>query len=192
LPEAESAIDQSVAIFRQRLGNDTSEVAWALNSLNIVLAEEGKLVEAERVIREAIAIRTKLPPGREPLAVGWHYERLAATIMKSGVTNRLPEAEEVLRKAIAVESQIAGEKYPALAWPHWRMARLLERQARLSEAEMHHRAAAEVARGTQGLSKDQRAYFILELGRFVGRVGKRQESAALISESQSISPTPGL
>ncbi len=192
LPEAESAIDQSVAIFRQRLGNDTSEVAWALNSLNIVLAGEGKLVEAERVIREAIAIRTKLPPGREQLPVGWHYERLATTIMKSGVTNRLPEAEEVLRKAIEVESQIAGEKYPALAWPHLRMARLLERQARLSEAEMHHRAAAEVARGTQGLSKDQRAYFILELGRFVGRVGKRQESAALISESQSISPTPGL
>jgi serine/threonine protein kinase/tetratricopeptide (TPR) repeat protein len=192
LSEAESAIVKSVEIFRQRLGNDTSEVAWALNSLNIVLGEEGKLVEAERVIREAIAIRTKLPPGREPLAVGWHYERLAATIMSSGATNRLPEAEELLLKAIEVESQVAGKKYPALAWPHLRMARLLERQARLAEAEVHYRAAAEVARGTQGLSKDQRALFVLQLGRFLGRAGKQQESSALISESQSMSSTPRL
>jgi serine/threonine protein kinase len=192
LPEAESAIVQSVSIFRQRLGTDTSEVAWALNSLNIVLEQEGKLAEAESVIREAIAIRTKLPAGREQLPAGWHYERLAATMMSHGATNRLPEAEEALRKAIEVETQLAGKKYPALAWPHLRMARLLEQQARLSESEAHHRAAAEVARGTQGLSKDQRAFFVLELGRFLGRAGKQQESSALISESQSISSTPRL
>jgi len=192
LPEAESAIGQSVTIFRQRLGNDTSEVAWALNSLNIVLANEGKLVEAERTIREAIAIRTKLPPGPEQLPLGWHYERLAATIMSSGSTSRLGEAEEVLGKALEIERRLGGEKYPALAWPHLRMARLLEQQTRRSEAEMHYRAAAEVVKSSQGISKDQRSFFIRELSRFLGRVGKKQESAALESEALNISSTPRL
>jgi tetratricopeptide (TPR) repeat protein len=192
LPEAESAIVQSVAIFRQQLGNDTSEVAWALNTLNIVLENEGKLAEAERVIREAIAIREKLSPDREELPLAAHYERLARTLITSGLTNRLPEAEEALRKSIEIESRLAGEKYPGLLFPHWSMAQLLEQQGRLSEAEEHYRAAAEVARSARGMSQDQRAFFIVELGRFLGRVGKQQESSAVISESQAISSTPHL
>jgi len=115
LPEAEAVLVQSATIFRQRLGNDTSEVAWTLNSLNIVLELEGKLAEAEDVIREAIVIRTKLPEGREQVPLGWHYERLAATLMSHGATSRLPEAEEALRKAIEVECRLAGDRYPALA-----------------------------------------------------------------------------
>jgi tetratricopeptide (TPR) repeat protein len=197
LPEAESAINQSLAIYRQRLGHDTSEVVWALNSLNIVLVREGienkgKLPDAERAIREAIAISTKLSPNQEQLPVAIFYERLASTIMASGATNRLPEAEDVLRKSIAIENRLAGEKHPNLAFSHFTIARLLEQEARLSEAEAHYRAAAEVARSAQGMSKEQRAYFIVELGRFLGRVGKQQEVSALIIESQALSPTPRL
>ena len=197
LPEAESAINQSLAIYRQRLGHDTSEVVWALNSLNIVLVREGienkgKLPDAERAIREAIAISTKLSPNQEQLPVAIFYERLASTIMASGATNRLPEAEDVLRKSIAIENRLAGEKHPNLAFSHFTIARLLEQEARLSEAEAHYRAAAEVARSAQGMSKEQRAYFILELGRFLGHVGKQQEVSALIIESQALSSTPRL
>jgi eukaryotic-like serine/threonine-protein kinase len=167
-PEAESAIVQAVAIFRQRLGNDTSEVAWALNTLNIMLQNEGKLAEAESVIREAIGIRMKLSPDREQLPLAYHYERLGRTIMASGSTNRLPEAEGVLRKALAIENRLAGERYPGLAFPNFTIAQALE------------------------MSKDQRGFFIQELGRFLGRVGKNQESSASISESQALSSTPRL
>jgi eukaryotic-like serine/threonine-protein kinase len=190
LPEAESAIVQAIAIGRKRLGNDNPQVAGALNSLNIVLENEGKSAEAERVIREAIAIRTKLSPDREELPLAVHYERLGRTIITSGSTNRLPEAEAALRKALAIENRLAGEKYPGLVHPHFTIAQLLEQQGKLSEAEVHYRAAAEVARSAQGMSKDRKAFYILELARFLGRVGKQQESSALISESQAISSTP--
>jgi len=192
LPEAESAIVQAVAILRQKLGNESVEVAKALNALNVVLENEGKLAEAERVIREAIAIDIKLSPDRESLPLAAHYERLARTLLTSGSTNRLPEAEEVLRKAIAIETRLAGEKYPDLVFTHFSMAQLLEQQGRLSGAEEHYRAAAEVARSTQGMSKDQKAYIIQELGHFLGRIGKQQESSALIRESQALSSTPRL
>jgi len=197
LPEAESAINQALAIYRQKLGNNNSQVAWALNRLNIVLENEGmknkeKLPEAERVIREAIAIRRNLSPNEETLYLAADYERLARTIITSGSTNRLPEAEELLRQSIAIENRLAGENYPDLVSPHSSIAQLLEQQGRLSEAEMHYRAAAEVARSAHGISKDTRAFFILELGRFLGRIGKQQEASALILESQALSSTPRL
>ena len=197
LPEAESAINQALAIYRQKLGNNTSQVAEALNRLNIVLETEGrknkeKLPEAERVIREAIAICRNLSPNQETLPLSGDYERLATIIIASGSTNRLREAEELLRQSLAIGNRLAGEKYPDLAFPHFKIAQLLERQARLSEAEVHYRAAAEIARSAQGMSKEQRAVFILELGRFLGRIGKQQEASALIIESQALSSTPGL
>jgi tetratricopeptide (TPR) repeat protein len=197
LPEAESAINQALAIYRQKLGNNTSQVAEALNRLNIVLENEGmknkeKLPEAERVIREAIAICRNLSPNQETLPLSGDYERLARTIITSGSTNRLPEAEDLLRKSLAIGNRLAGEKYPDLVFPHFSIARLLEQQGRLAEAEVHYRAAADIARSAQGMSKDPRAFFILELGRFLGRIGKQQEASALIIESRALSSTPGL
>ncbi len=192
LPEAESALVQSVAIFRHELGNDSIKVANALIALNIVLENEGQHAEAERVIREAITIGAKLSPDRDQMDLASSYERLGRTILTSGSTNRLPEAEEALRKALAMETRLAGEKLPRLVFPHWTIAQVLEQQARLSEAEVHYRAAAELARSSPGMSKDQRAFFILELGRFLGRVGKQQESSATISESQALSSAPHL
>ena len=195
LPEAESAIKQALAIYRQKLGSNTTQFASALHRLNIVLENEGmtnkeKLPEAERVISEAIAIRRHLSPDQDQLPLAGDYERLARTIITSGVTNRLPEAEELLRKSLAIEIGLAGEKYPDLVFPHFGIARLLEQEGRLSEAELHFRAAAEIARSAGGMSKDLRAYFILELGRYLGRIGKQQEVPALIAESQALSSTP--
>ena len=40
--------------------------------------------------------------------------------------------------------------------------------------------------------KGAKSIFILELGRFLGRIGKQQEASALIIESQALSSTPGL
>ena len=192
LPEAEANIVQSIAIFRHQLGNESSDVARALHALNIVLENEGKSAEAERVIREAIAIRMKLSPDQDQLPLAAHYERLGRTIITSGSTNRLPEAEAALQKALTIETRLAGEKYPASAIAHLSLAELLEKQARLSEAEVHYRAAAETARNAKEMSKDQRAFFILKLSHFLGRAGKKEESSALENEARAMSATPKL
>ena len=83
----------------------------------------------------------------------------------SGVTHRM--SARPAAKALAMGNRLAGEKYAGSVLPDIWIAPLLKQKSRLSGAEAHYRSAAVAARSAQGISKDSRAFLILERGRFL-------------------------
>ena len=60
LPESERLHREALAIRRQLLGNEHTNVLESLNDLALVLSNQGKLQEAEAMHRETLALRKKL------------------------------------------------------------------------------------------------------------------------------------
>jgi serine/threonine protein kinase/tetratricopeptide (TPR) repeat protein len=136
--ETETAVRAAVAIYRKRLHGDNDQVARALVLLSTVLVFEGKLAEAEDVIREAIGIHERLNPAGDPRTAE-AYEMLGDTIFYTGSSNRLPEAESALRKALAMNKRFVGKGKFSQVYTHDVLARVLEKQGKLGEAEVQYR-----------------------------------------------------
>ena len=190
LQEAETVVRQAVSILRKQTGNDSNEVAWALNTLSIILENENKVSEAEAVIREAIDIRKRISPDQKQWPLAVHYERLGRALLAYGDTNQWPQAEDALRKSLAIETAVLGPAHPALVHPDFSLAQLLEEEGRFSEASIHYRKSADLARITPAMSNEERAFYILQFGKYLARRGENQESIEICREAQALSPMP--
>jgi len=175
-----------LAIRRKQLGNDNGEVAWALDTLNIVLENEGKLSEAEEVIREALTISRRID-GDESPRIARIYERLGRTIF-TGSTNRLEEAETYFRKALEIEQKMEGKGKPGQMYPHFSLAETLERQGKLAEAEGHYREALEIARKAMGVESPDLPRFLSGLAGILRKQGKEAEVKALVEGQPAATP----
>jgi serine/threonine protein kinase/tetratricopeptide (TPR) repeat protein len=185
LSEAETATRAGLAIFRKRLGNDSSEIAWTLNTLNLVLENEGKLPEAEAAIREGIAIRERINPAGHPGNIAL-YERLGRTILTTGSTNRLQEAEACLRKALELDERIVGKGKLSQVHAHLSLGEVLERQGKLDEAEIHYRQAAAIARKEGGADALDLPWPLSALANLLRQRGKLTEARAAAEEAVAI------
>jgi tetratricopeptide (TPR) repeat protein len=72
---------------------------------------EGKLVEAENLDREALAMIKRLAGGEDP-EVGQALNNLANVLAAQG---RLAEAETLFRQALALQKKLLGSEHPDLA-----------------------------------------------------------------------------
>ena len=187
LAEAETACRECLAIRRKRLGNDSREVASALDRLNVVLENEGKLAEAEGAIREALAIVQRANNGKDdPVSCGL-YERLSRTLITTGSTNKLPEAETYCRRALEIEQNLYGKGKPWEVFPQFTLAEALELQGELSDAEGHYRAAVAIARTTPVALNLGLPRYLAGLAGVLRKQGKLAEARPLAEEAVAIS-----
>src|SRR5262249_23918273 len=130
--EAESLLQESLAIERKLLHGESKEAADALRGLGVVLWREHRYAEAEAVEREALAIRRKLY-GSESKDVADAMFRLAQILESEG---RVDEAENMLREAAAI-SRKRARKSPdlQLAQTLEALAGLLQHKGDLPAAE---------------------------------------------------------
>ncbi len=139
--ESVNASRASLAIKERHLGSHSVALVQPLSSLGwFLLGEEGRLAEAEQLLRRALDIsRSGLPPGHPFI-----YEQmrgLSAVLIASG---RYTESETTIREIIQARRTYYGEKYETLPSDLIMLADNLAKQKRLPEAEEAMREAIEV------------------------------------------------
>jgi len=146
LAEAESAARASLAICRQRLGNDNDDTAWSLLALSLALQSQHRYPEFEAAIREAHAIRVRLYGDEHPFtAIDLKF--LGQALLHQG---KLEEAEKCVRESLAVSEKMEGPGTLSQAETHSILGEILNKQHKLDEAETHCRAAVTIAKREMG------------------------------------------
>ncbi|QWF72169.1 tetratricopeptide repeat protein [Methylomonas paludis] len=113
------------------LAHIDDEKAIALNNLAQLLQVTNHLSEAERLIKQAIAIDEKNYGAEHPdVAIG--LNNLAELLQ---ATNRLSEAEPLMKRALAIDEKNYGPEHPDVATDLNNLAQLLLAAKRLGEAE---------------------------------------------------------
>lgn len=105
--------------------------AGALNNLAALLQATNRLVEAEPLIRRALAIDEKsFGPDHPNVAI--RLINLASLLQD---TNRATEAEPLMRRALAIDEMSFGPGHPEVANDLFNLAHLLKATSRLDNAE---------------------------------------------------------
>ena len=112
--EAESAERAGLAIRRKVFGNESDETAWAIHSLSLILAVQGKDTDAEDAIREAKAIRERIHGEEHPYSAA-DRNWLGNILFGQG---KLDEAEQCFRRSLEIMEKLDGKGKLAQAHVH--------------------------------------------------------------------------
>lgn len=119
----------AVELAQKNLEKDHLLTASALNSLAAVFAHQKKLAKAEKLYREALAIRKKVL--NEHSGVSSSMTNLAAVLDGQ---RKFAEAEQLQRGALALDQKLTGGEDSSVANDMNNLAVTLKRQGKHSEA----------------------------------------------------------
>ena len=182
LDEAETLTRQSLAMQTKLRGRESAEAAAALYTLSAVLRFQwsagvadapARLVEAETVTREMLAIRRKIF-GNEHPDVAKALDSLSAVLRDK---NQPAEAEAVVRESLALRRKLFPGDHPDLTRSMQFLGEILAEQGKLAEAETLLREGLEMGRRMHG--GDGLAMANDGLARVLERQGKLAEAETL-------------
>ncbi len=140
--EVELLFLEGAGIYRTILPDGHPEIAFGLNCLAILYANQGRYAEAEPLHVEALAIRRKALPEEHPdIASSLNY--LAVLYANQG---RYVEAEPLYQEALTIRRKTLSEEHPATAVCLTNLAMLYANQGRYAEAEPLHVEALAIRR----------------------------------------------
>jgi serine/threonine protein kinase/tetratricopeptide (TPR) repeat protein len=129
--EAEPLYRHVVAIRRRSPATPELHLVNALNSLSAVVAfDPGKLGEAETLIRESLAIQTRVHGESHPVLADLLLT-LSIVLERKG---DLAAAESAVRSCLALRRKVLGENHGQLPSPMHQLAVILIKQDRLDDA----------------------------------------------------------
>jgi len=117
-----------------------SDLSFSLNILAGVLHTQGKLIEAEAVMRESITNRIKRLGNKDP-DLRHSFNLLTAVLIGQ---SKLDEAEVAVREGLAVARQL-GNEHPDVAYALRQTADILVQRGKCAEAKTLYHEAAEHA-----------------------------------------------
>jgi tetratricopeptide (TPR) repeat protein len=163
---------KALAIRLQALGEAHPDTALSYNNLAVVLADKGKLAEAEAMNRKALAIRLQALGEAHP-DTALSYNNLAVVLRGQG---RLAEAEAMNRRALGIVLKGVGEAHPDTARSYYNLANVLRDQGKLAEAEVLHRRALAIRLKAQGEAHPDTTGCYANLAHVLDRLGKADEA----------------
>jgi len=197
--EAELLARDSVAMFK-RLGSSKSAIGASSGTLCDILRRQQKLVEAEAVAREILAINPEsteklagvlLDQGRldeaEPLIresirigrAGGGFGRLLRAGRMFQENGRLEAAEAVFREALPIRRQQLGDRNLEVALHTRRFGEVLQAQGNFAEAEV---AFAQALAGLRANADRNVLACVAHLAAALEAQGKRAEARAVCRE----------
>jgi tetratricopeptide (TPR) repeat protein len=154
------------------LDAEHSQIASSLNNLAMVLSATGRVVEADRLYSESLAMDRKLRSGDHP--------NIASTMSNLGIARanrgRYAEAEELQREALAMWKRLVGTEHSAVARTMNNLAFVLRPQGKLDEAEALYRQSIEIERRIRGEESIRLAGVMDNLGLVLLDQGKIEEA----------------
>ncbi len=160
-------------------------IAASLTDLARALVNRGQVdqyVEAERYVREAIAMQKQLF-GREHPDVATSLYVLASCVQRQG---RLAEGEALHRDTLALRRSLFGNDHPDVASSLDNLALTLHYARRPAECEIHAREALAIQRRHFGPKHPDVAYSLSLVAAALNRQGKFAEAEAAFAETYSI------
>lgn len=183
--EAEAARrDKSM---REELNPKDTSLAWSLNDVGLLLAQEGRPAEAAALYRRALALMDDGMKRTHP-AVGTVWSHLAEANWAQG---QLDAAEECYREAAQSFETTLGPRHPRLAVALNGWASVLRAKKAWPEAErLYRRAIAVYERKDQPETMD-RAAPLHNLGLLLATQERYEEAGPLLEQAlQALEPYP--
>ena len=180
LPQADSSLAEAIAVRRQHLSARHLDVAASLHARGLVLTDQGRFEESERHLREALALYRTLDGQRSP-AVARTLVALAATLRQQA---RRDEAGPLLEEALAIQRAQPDDE--ARAGIHIELARTLQDDGVLVEAEQHYREAVALHRETLPPEHPTLAASLTGLSDILREQARLDEAEPLVREALAI------
>ncbi|QRK11435.1 tetratricopeptide repeat protein [Archangium violaceum] len=153
--------------------------AWILHELGYVLHQQGHYTEAEKFLRQSIALEEQSLATRE---AGYRtsLEILAMVLERQG---RYAEAEETLRKSLTLEEQMLGAQHPRYGASLHNLATLLGKEGRYAEAEELLRRSLAIGEQSLGTRHPDYSASLHELALVIEQQGRYTEAEELLRRS---------
>ena len=148
------------------------------NQLGMLLHAQGKLDEAEPLLREALEAQRATLGDRHPDTLG-SMNNLGVLLRAQG---KLDEAEQLVREALEARRAL-GDRHPDTLGSINNLAEVLKAQGKLDEAEPLLREALRSKRATLGDRHPNTLISINNLGRLLQAQGKLDEAEPLLREA---------
>jgi len=181
LDEAAQDAWEVVRLTKKAFGQDSPDVTSSLRLVGNILLAQGKLAEAEAILREEVASQLKI---NDPTQISYTYEALGFTLEREG---KAADAEVCFRNALEIWKKLLGADSQYAAIGLIELARVIQEQGRFAEAELLHRQAADIARKLQHVPHLEN--FNDQLTRYLADVpvkeGKLVESSSRTNEVSS-------
>jgi len=177
--QAETYIQNAVAILRTHFGNDHPRVAAMLNTLAAVPDARGDHAASEQLLREALAIQQKHLGEVHPSTI----ETLGNLAVTLGAKGDLAAAETATRKANELARRLHGPTHIQVVIGLNNLASILRRQSKAQEAEATYREARALAQGTIGPDHQLTAWLSANLASVLVDRRAFREAEALYTES---------
>lgn len=180
--QALPVFEESLALRRQRFGNDSLEVADSLKGLGDLLSQSGKLARAETVLREALRIE-KRALGEDHPEVATTQGFLTVVLWRLG---RLEEAEKLQRGALAVLESHLDPEDPTLAMALENLMMVLMEQGAWQDSVLLGRRVLAIRRRTLGEDHPFVATALQNLALALLRVGELATAEPLLRDALAI------
>lgn len=172
----------SCATFIEPLNIELPEAARLLNHAGYYLDDRAEYSQAERLYRQALAIREKiLKP--EHCDIATSLNNLALLYQNEG---RYVEAEPLYRRALVIVEKVLGPEHPTTAASLNNLALLLKTQGKHQEAERLYRRALEIKEKVLGPEDSATATSLNNLALLLNIQGKQQEAEPLYRRALEI------
>jgi tetratricopeptide (TPR) repeat protein len=171
-------------------GPDASLTIAKLNSLARLLHEQGRMMEADPFIRQALAIARHIDHLDHP-EIARELNNLAGLLQ---ATNRLGEAEPLIRRALAIDEKNFGPEHSEVAGDLNNLVVVLEATNRLGEAEPLIRRALAIDEESLGPDHPEVASDLNNLGVLLKNMNRLDEAEplyrrALMIDERSYGPS---
>ncbi|MCA8942756.1 MAG: tetratricopeptide repeat protein [Planctomycetes bacterium] len=177
--KAASHAEIALAKRRQVLDAEHPAIAGSLVTLAGIVGRQGRLGDAESMLREALTIcRTRGDDGQSGVAET--LRNLSEVLMREG---KLEEAEATSREALDLHCRLFGDDNTAAVSDRVALGAILEKRGKLEEAESTMRQALETSEGLFGHEHLMVASSLHGLAWVLQRRGKVAEAEPLAREA---------
>ena len=181
--ETEKLLREAIDIQRQILGEENLTVARSLDNLGMALLDQGRLDEAEPLLRDSLAMRRKVVPGGLHPDLDTGLNNLAYFLVESG---EYEETEAILREALDMKQRLFGDSHPSVAVGLNNLAVVLHDVGNYEAAETNYLQALEIRRKVLDKDHPQIAQSLNNLAFLYNDTGDTERAMAMSSEALTV------
>ncbi len=171
-----------IRLARKEFGEESTELATALNAHAQTVHALGRYADAEPLFRQALEIDAKTIGTKHP-DHAINLNNLASLLQDMG---RYDEAEPLYRQALEIGAKTIGTAHPDYATRLNNLAVLLKNMGRHDEAEPLYRKALEITGDSLGKAHPSYATRLNNLALMLANMGRYNEAGPLYVEALEI------
>lgn len=183
--KAEKYYIKSLSIYKEVLGEESSDTALCYNNLASVYVRDGRYEEAERTYKKGLAIQEKIL-GEDNFYTTSSYNNLAYVYRVQG---NLEEAKRLYEKSLKIREQMYGNRHMETARCYDGLAEAFRKMKDYEQAESLSRKSLDIRKDIQGDKHPDTAVGYSNLASLYAETGKYEEAEDLFEKSLDIHKT---